>query len=188
MTSQLDHPGTVIVSGDLTIDWNIAQIQKQRGSGVWATKNVARACWQPGGASLLAALVEAVADGAGEPGRPRAAVRTLSAPPANVTPADDRFNHSYAMFAPVDSGDKLPDGTRKTVWRATQFLGVDRLSDTNVPPDWNRVEQETDQADIVVLDDAALTFREQRALWPRAIVDSATRQWIVQMSASPVAR
>ena len=49
---------TVIVTGDLTIDWNLARVQNLPGSSpAWAADDLTRACWQRGGASLMSESV-----------------------------------------------------------------------------------------------------------------------------------
>jgi hypothetical protein len=53
---------TVVVSGDFTLDWNLARsrgLEAQR--GVWEPEVCSRLKWQRGGAALLADLVEGVA-------------------------------------------------------------------------------------------------------------------------------
>ncbi len=56
------HKKTVIVAGDVTIDWNIAWIQRTDTSYYfWSKENLARAFRQRGGTALLADLIEEVA-------------------------------------------------------------------------------------------------------------------------------
>jgi len=44
----------VIVTGDVTMDWNLMRIQRSRDShGRWGFDDATRACWQRGGASTL---------------------------------------------------------------------------------------------------------------------------------------
>lgn len=189
MAQSMNHKPAIIVTGDVTIDWNLAHIQNLPGNtAAWAADDLTRACWQRGGVCLMADLVVALVNVMRLRGQADAVVQTISVPRADVTPTDDRFNHSYALYAPLASGDKLPDGKPKIVWRVSQFLGVDRVGDNGAPANWQRVENETARADVVVLDDAALSFRGQRAIWPQAILDPAARPWIILKIARPVAQ
>lgn len=53
----------VIVTGDVTMDWNLARTRRSDGGGAaWSADDCTRAYWQPGGAALLADLVEALRD------------------------------------------------------------------------------------------------------------------------------
>jgi hypothetical protein len=62
MSSAEPLPRTVIVAGDVTIDWNIARSRRVKASlPGWESGGTICAWWQHGGASLLADLVEAVA-------------------------------------------------------------------------------------------------------------------------------
>jgi len=63
MPSAEPLPRTVIVAGDVTIDWNIARLRRVKANlPGWESGGSTRAWWQHGGAALLADLVEAVAD------------------------------------------------------------------------------------------------------------------------------
>jgi hypothetical protein len=189
MNQQTNRSHSVVVTGDLTIDWNLARVQYLPSSGgCWAAEDVTRACWQRGGANLMADLIEALSAVLRHRGQSDAAVQTISMPRSKLSPTDDRFNHSYALFAPVASGDKLPSGKPKLVWRVEQFLGVDRLGDKGHPKAGQGLGNAAEPVDIVVLDDAALGFRDQQANWPRAILDPAARCWIVLKMARPVAQ
>ena len=47
---------------------------------------------------------------------------------------------------------------------------------------------DTPEADLVVLDDAALGFRDQPDLWPKSITAKEREAWIVLKMAQPVAQ
>ena len=53
---------TVVVSGDFTLDWNLARSRGlETQSRVWEPEVCSRLRWQRGGAALLADLIEGVA-------------------------------------------------------------------------------------------------------------------------------
>jgi hypothetical protein len=109
--------------------------------------------WQRGGSALLADLVEAIARDLQRSGAPQFSIRQTGAPrkSSKMQPDNDRYNHSYAMWVPVKYGEK-------PAWRVEEFLGLDRASRDSVQ-DWQKVIDDTPEADLVVLDDADLGFR-----------------------------
>jgi len=125
----------VVVAGDVTIDWNLAHLaQSETGGQVWNADDTVRACWQRGGAMLLADLLTEVVSGpdlsdrqqAAALGEPVADACTLVGPalPNDCRhPEDRRFHHSYAMWetCPHDLKDD-PKGKRQ-VWRGAPLPG-----------------------------------------------------------------
>jgi hypothetical protein len=54
----------ILVTGDVTIDWNLARSRRSRsGPSVWSADDTIRAYWQRGGAALLAGEVYRAVDG-----------------------------------------------------------------------------------------------------------------------------
>lgn len=57
----------IVIAGDVTIDWNLIFFQSaQDTTTLWNANNMARACPQPGGAAMLAQLIETVFTNLGE--------------------------------------------------------------------------------------------------------------------------
>jgi hypothetical protein len=175
---------TVVVTGDVTMDWNIARRRGSRdASQQWSPQDWTRASWQRGGAALLADLVEAIAAGLRREGTADFTVRQAGAPYEPVSPSDDRFHHSYALWSEF----KSPDGV---AWRVEEYLGLDRAA-AQVSPEasqWQQVVDDPARADLVVLDDAALGFRDSPDLWPQVISAKGQRPWVLIKMARPVAR
>ena len=172
---------TVVVSGDVTVDWNLAREPLRAAAEHTA---VARASWQRGGASLLADLVQAV--GAAEGERTAPVVLEVEAPAEPIPPGRSELNHSYALWerAPRTTGD-----AEGTAWRSTAFLGVDRArTDSAVRAEWRRLADALLDADVIVLDDAALGFRDLSSLdlW-QSVFARGRRPWVVLKQARPVA-
>lgn len=175
----------VIVTGDVTIDWNLSRATHAAGGPRdWDPDECTRACWQRGGSALLADLVEVVAAGLGGSGR-RLVVRQTAAPHEPVWPGDARFNHSYAMWAlfPYVAGAK---GGERPAWRVEEYLGFDRCPDSGEGDDWKRVDGDVGDPVLVVLDDGNLGFRDRPDLWPEA-VNTGAPPWIVLKMSRPVA-
>ncbi len=187
MNQQSGQTGIVDIAGDITIDWNLAHIQRLPGSGKsWSPDDVSRACRQRGGMALLADLIEAAANDLRNSGRAAYSLRASTIPNEVIAPSDVRFNHSYALWEPHPSGERLPDGKPKLVWRISQFLGLDRCA-AHIPTQPKAPsKRDSSQSDIVVLDDAALGFRDQPSLWPPSILNPKPETWVVLKIAKPI--
>jgi hypothetical protein len=96
MTTRSPDGSVVLVAGDVTLDWNIAHVQRDRvAHPAWSSDNFARACPRPGGAALLGELIAAVA-------RRVPPWRVVPvAMPVDRSPCDGRLGHSYALWAPI---------------------------------------------------------------------------------------
>ncbi|MBN1483304.1 MAG: ATPase [Chloroflexia bacterium] len=171
-----------IVTGDVTFDWQIAhQKGSKERSWLWPHPQTwARASCQRGGAALLADLIQELAELLHRKGLAKLEVRQTGAPQELISPSDDRFHHSYALWSQF----KSPTGA---AWRVESFLGLDSRPEQAAPAEWNRVVNDTAEADLVVLDDAALGFREQAELWPQAI-RGESRPWVLLKMSQPVAQ
>jgi len=177
-----------IVTGDVTMDWNIATSQGVKsGKPYWSMDYCSRAYWQRGGAAMLADLMTAIT--ATLPEDARFEIRQSGAPQQEIPPCDNRFPHSYAMWAPHKYGEKPPLDKEKFAWRVEHFLGFDCAS--TIPIDqraWLQVVNDDPQANLLVLDDANLGFRERPELWPQALSAKSQKPWIILKMAQPVAQ
>ncbi len=165
---------TVIVTGDLTMDWNLAHVPVPEGGPVgWSAASLSRVSLQRGGAGLLAELITRVARDI-EPSAGDIQVASCPVPEGTISPTDPRFYHSYATWR------RDADGC----WRVRGYLGVDS---TRVLDPCRADVSEQVAPEIVVIDDAALGFRAHPQHWPRAIRETADRPWVVLKMSSPVA-
>ena len=166
-----DETWRTVVAGDVSVDWNLARSPGREGATIGVS------C-QAGEAALLGKLIAAVA---GEVSNgPGAAIKVLApeAPPG-TTPADERFHHRHAIWTShADEG--------RQVWRVEEFLGVDRAAaGAGAVP----VKEDPEGANLVVLHDVGLGFRDQPELWPRCVRESAEHPpWTVLRTAKPVAQ
>ena len=179
------QPRVAIVTGDVTIDWNLARTRRDRGdASAWNADDSTRACWQRGGAALVADLVTAVTAGLPKDGEISWTVRQMGAPPDAVRPEDLPYPQSYATWANRARPGDAP------AWRVDEFLGLDPGPAPGTLPgaQWKKVVDDTPDADVVILDDAALGFREDPALWPAALSASGHRPWVLLKMARPVAQ
>lgn len=173
---------TVIITGDITIDWNVARTRRSRSDGaIWSTADTCSTSWQRGGSALVADLVEVVARDLQRRGSPTYSIRQTAAPLKNssVQPDNNQYHHSYAMWSPFKRGEK-------TAWRVEEFMGLDRAN-CDVVQEWQKVVNDTPDADLVILDDADLGFRYQTELWPAVLNNKERRPWILLKMAKVLA-
>lgn len=177
-----------IVTGDVTMDWNIATSQGVKsGKPYWSMDFCSRSYWQRGGAAMLADLMTAITTTL--PEDDRFEIRQTGAPQKEISPSDNRFPHSYAMWAPHKYGEKPPLDKEKFAWRVEHFLGFDCSSIISANQrTWQQVVDDDPQANLLVLDDANLGFRNQPELWPQALGTKGQQPWIVLKMAQPVAQ
>ena len=180
---------SIVVTGDVTMDWNLAHSRHASGAtGGWSANDLSNLYWQRGGAALLADLVDAVARRLEQPGEITYSLRQTSAPrsPLDVHPEDRRFHHSFAMWAPHRYAEK--DLVEKEALRVDEMLGFD-LADRKSIQEWQNIEADDPKADLLILDDADLGFREQPELWPAALdAKSKKRPWVLLKMSRPLAK
>jgi len=170
----------VVVAGDVTIDWNLACLRRVQNSGeAWNAEERTRACWQPGGAALLGELLRVLTEGLN---RRRPAKYTLYAPPSlarSVDPCDGSYHHAYAIWS------RVKEKNDQKVWRVAEFLGLDRGTSASLKKPSVR-SQGPSKAELVLLDDAGLGFRDTPALWPHALKGRGSASWTLLKMARPV--
>jgi hypothetical protein len=174
---------SIVVAGDVTMDWNIATSNGTRGSDlIWSPDLNASIFWQRGGAAQLADLMESVIKLL--PGGDSAVLRQMEVPRSEVSPSDKRFHHSYSMWAPFKFSEKT--GQERPAWRVEHFLGIDRAAPEAIAP--MPISDDDPSARLVVLDDGGLGFRDQDTAWPKAIQSKAKSTWVLLKMAQPVAK
>lgn len=172
----------VIVTGDHTIDWNLAlfpAVEKAGLGGDWRVDASARSYRQRGGASLLADLVTRIADGLRKETQTDWEVRSVNLPLVRAIPCDDCYHHSHAVWSFYDG--------KEPAWRVKEFYGLSRRQSLQ-PGVWEKVIDDSPDADLVILDDADLGFRERPELWPMAVREKGCSSWILVKMSRPVAR
>ncbi len=181
-----DLSQVLIVTGDVTMDWHIACPQLTNNRTGWTEdQGHTRAYWQRGGAALLADLLEAIAARLRQQSTIEVAIRQMAAPQAPVTPTDPRFHHAYKRWNYFPRTSKGSDA--KPVWRMSEWLGLSKNNVQGTDDEWARIVDDTSTADLVILDDASLGFREHPRLWPLALQSDKAR-WIVLKMSRPVAK
>ena len=165
------------------MDWNLttdlSTTIRKKG---WYGKGATRISWQRGGAALLADLVIEVARELDTKGH-RWEVRQTGAPTRAGTPNDSRYCHSFALWEQKAASK----ASKSKVWRVDDYLGMNQTS--LALDDWMRVRDDTPDADLVVLDDAALYFRRYGDdLLPVALTASGRTPWVLYKASGSLLR
>jgi hypothetical protein len=174
---------SVVVAGDVTMDWNIATYPGSKGANPnWSQDVNSAIFWGRGGAAQLADLIEAAS--LALPIDQQYDIHKIKLPRGEVSPSDKRYHHSFTMWTPFKYSEKAPG--EKPAWRVEHFLGIDRS--TQAGGQSMQDIQDDLTAQIVVLDDGGLGFRDQEAVWPQVLHSRNKPGWIVLKMAQPVAR
>ncbi len=182
MTKIEEATKTAIVTGDVTLDWNLACLRAiPEGRQQWNAEDRTISCCQQGGAALLAELLQEVAAELPEKYRIWQMTPTI--------PGDHRLHNSYAIWDRYDYQveEKLNKNVTaekaEKVWRVTEFLGLERAQDFK-PQEMN----DPSEATLVVLNDANLGFREEKNAWawPKVLAPGGCRPWIIIKMSSPI--
>ena len=193
MAANANQERRIVVTGDVTIDWNLARGRGSVGGGpIWSPDLCSRATWQRGGAALIADLVEAVATQVRGTAnyrvlQPEVPGRSGGSDTDAVGPEDPRFPHSYASWLEYEFGKSKRHEKERNAWRVQEFLGIQHCGRQGAQ-DWARVVNDVADPQIVVLDDANLGFRSCRELWPAGITKPEGDPWILVKMARPGAQ
>jgi len=180
---------SVFVSGDVTIDWNIAHISRESHESTgWTGEESCRMSWQYGSAVLLSDLITSMTNQLKVYLSYNVEVTsTHTTSTSTIDPYDPCYYHCYSVWAPYrDKG--APD---TVIWRVERFLGLDRSSmiatEQNIV---NEVPVGPESADIIVIDDGNLGFRDQPDHWPKAVRHPSQDNkmpWIIVKMSQPMA-
>ena len=154
---------TLVVAGDVTLDWNVADMSPSSTADAWLGDLHASISVEPGGACMLAALAAAAID---------ADVRAIPGGPV-PRPDDRRFHHSTAAWArfPVTRGSDAH------AWRVNDYLGLARRATGAAPVgEWSHVRDDPAEVDVVVLADGGLGFSDDGLAWPLSIREPSGSQ------------
>jgi hypothetical protein len=171
-----------VVTGDQTIDWNLAlfpSAEYTRSSGDWWKDTGARTYQQFGGAALLKILLTKLIEKLHTENNYDWEIRSIDLPAEPILPDDRRFHHSHSIWSRFAGEEQA--------WRVKEYLGLaQQFPQRN--GQWQKIVNDPPKADIVILDDANLGFRDNPDLWPKAIMSKNSESWILVKMARPIAR
>jgi hypothetical protein len=175
MPKKNDVRKSIVVTGDVTVDWFIAQAKMER-DDTW-NKNIESKLWcGSGGAALLSEVTAALLEVMQASAEHGYSLHRFFLSPEDAGVKDPRFHHSYSLWVPFSRKNGAP------AWRIGRFLGFDPCDSVEVPKD---LEQALEPS-IVMIDDAALGFRADPKQWPHALKSPDTASWILVKMAKPV--
>lgn len=174
----------IIVAGDATIDWMQTSQGSRRIAQNWRLAEGARLYQARGGAAQLADLLKTLQSSSH--GEDAGEVVFSAYLPSSLRPGSPSIHHIYTLWAPFAYGLRPPLTTEKHAWRIEQFLGLERRRVMPPAAQSRRSPSAPGKADVIVLDDLNLGFRDERADWPAELENH--KGWVVVMTAQPVAQ
>jgi hypothetical protein len=178
-----DKKVSFVVSGDVTVDFNIGLSQENDGNEEdWNQDNCARVYRQRGSVLMLTDLLRAVVRRA-DTALSGALARKLVACPQDSAGLMRRPPHSFYTTWLQYEKEK---GSSNKVWRIDNVLGFQRGDHGFLPIP---AERDNPAADVVVLDDGNLGFRQQAGpeFWTGALLNKETPPWVVVKMCDPIA-
>ena len=172
---------SLIISGDVTMDWNIARTKiSSRNDLSWNPEIRTITSCQIGGAALLADLISQVANQLDANRHHKFSIFQHQPPVELVAPTNPDFHHSFSIWA------RFPQD-HPEAWRVSEFLGLDQISAARAD-DARRfsIPDEPENPDILFIDDAAIGFRDLREAWPACLSNPNARPWILLKMSQPV--
>lgn len=158
----------VVVTGDVTVDWNLARSGDHSSHAYWASGRQTKAYRQMGGAALLGRVVEQMTQ------------QCFSGGVQVWYPGESCQSccSSFSVWESFPKTDKK--GEKEKAWRVAEYLGADPTPAGGAPG--GDKLRPPEKADLVILDDAGLGFSENEAAWPKALL-STTSEVLLKMSA-----
>lgn len=177
----------IVVTGDVSLDWHIVNLPDHRRTPAPNIAIPSRIGWHFGGALLLTDLIAEMINQQKSQGEDWILHR-VSLDPASIGPDDERFINAYTSWAIFPKTSSAEDAKKPSVWRVKEFLGMTQP----VRPAFVKLESDSPDPEIIVLDCATLGAPGDRSQWPQAIAnpsaDRDKRPWIVVKMAKPLAQ
>lgn len=165
-----DTRPTIVVAGDVCIDWFAIPVPRvietpdpQAGLlANWRLREGLRMFARPGGAWLLAELVEFAAG--------QAVLRQVIPRPLEHQACDDAL-HSMVELSPFPPSNAGKDRRERAafVWRVERFRGFAGPASASCQRCMASIENDSEAARLVVLDDVGNGFRDHQDIWPVAL-------------------
>src|ERR1051326_2171660 len=191
---------TVIVTGDVTMDWDIAHREDFQRSGlIWNADDYISTYLKPGGAAFLANLITLAADKL--PNCSDICVRGdyTRDPDKPINPQNDSYPHSYAIWSLNKYDEDSPKDKDVRVWRVKNHLGLqkgnkDKIKEA-IKKRWEKLlTQVNPELRLIIIDDANLGFRDHKDIWELQLntffnnKDEKLRPWVIVKGSHPVAK
>jgi hypothetical protein len=177
----------VMVAGDVTMAWNIAQIERAPDDGLtWNLHDKAEIYYESGGAVLVTNLLKSVFAGYRPGGHPVHVYDDSTFVEPHLHD-EDGYHHSYSVWS-RHRRTKAAADTAEAIWRMDQFLGFHGDLDSK-----DRGPRESSDEhlvpDLIVLADTNLGFRDAESRWPEEIRNprsGSSRPWVLLKTGAPL--
>ena len=172
------HERSIVVNGDAAIEWQIIT-----GNSSWdessSFRNFSEIRSQPGGVGILNLLInELVRQKNAKNQIPLWRNYSLLVPFSDFHPSDLRITHSFTQA-------KYYGSKPAPAWRISERFGT-QIATSNEIQSWQKIENEPDDPDLIILHDSNLGFRNNKDLWPKALFGQGKTPWIILKMAKPV--
>ena len=176
----------VVVAGDISINWFIALSSHEVNTESFGSINHPTCTyWQRGGAALLADLISCINKIL--PRENQFDLRSAAAPKFEITPCDNRFPHFYTTWLLYKFNQKDSFEKEAAIWRIERFLGFDQTSSWPLQKcTWMEIGKDDPEANLLILDDSNLGFRDCPEYWPMAIKEKGHKPWIILKMSYPL--
>lgn len=173
---------TIVVAGDIAIDWLTYQVPPSDDPKTdnWRGKIGTRAVALPGGALLLARMVRGAIGQVFSTDPPTVVEQSIGGPIENIPPTE--VLHSNTTLKQFPSSKAKGNSRRLRVDSFEGFSGPD----TGALKCWP-VADDAPGASIVVLDDAGNGYRDARGVWPSALTAPGSAPQVVYKIHHPLA-
>src|SRR5450759_1448697 len=171
----------ILVAGDSTMGWNIARTEKATDEGfVWNLRNRAEVSAELGGAVLIAKVLKEryeTQDAGSDP----VVIHEFQESTFPKGHDAEGYNHSYIVWQKYPKWARRDDG--ELAWRVHEVLG---FHGSNTAP--LKKAKAHPPADLIVLSDMDLRFRQDQRRWPKEITTEnheAPKPWILIRTSAP---
>jgi hypothetical protein len=161
----------VVVTGDVTIDWNLARSPITTITGALWDPNFKSKCYrQDGGAALLGNIIAKTCKDRGHTIK-----KIVLNERETQRPGCEGVSHSYTIC----KGYKGKEDKDPPIWRVDEFLGVEEAEG---PLSCGiALEDDIEDADLVIVDDANQGFRKEgnKGRWPASLLNPNPSTWVI---------
>ncbi|MHC1695688.1 MAG: RyR domain-containing protein [Eubacteriales bacterium] len=181
----MDTQKTILVTGDTAVDWTLIA------NTHFNDRGINRFCAQPGGVLLLTELLKQIIEQTNSSENDMSSKWELKKKElcaSDIRPENVNITHSFASW---DRYAEKKDNKSSNSWRVKEFWGLEKAKTEakDISTAGLDLSDNDTNAQIVVIDDADFGFRDNKALWPKAVLtpEKGRNPLIILKMSGPVA-